>query len=214
MPIDEKKLKADLTALGVTNIGQAMLASGVELAKHESDLYVYATPLTKKILSSFGKDRRTISEMTFSDQVGRKVMFDVPFMYPEAEDFQKFPANVVVERTGYRGVKSPAHWGEMGLDIPFAATGVDIITFATPEGQQPVMVNGEAGLKGFSLQKGAQDWDCSFEWADGQKTDLTLSHEEFAKMMSGPENNLDVSAINRLVAEAAPKPEVSDAPSP
>ncbi len=55
-----------------------------EMDHHESDLYVYVTPLTRKIIEEWCKEHsfsRTWHCPTFRDAVTGKLMFDCVFQY-------------------------------------------------------------------------------------------------------------------------------------
>jgi len=53
-----------------------LLAAGVPLDNHESDLYVKDTPEARAILAKHGK-----RAAPFVNQIDHTIWFDVPFMY-------------------------------------------------------------------------------------------------------------------------------------
>lgn len=60
------------------DIYKEMQSTGVEIASHESDLYVPVTAATRAIV-----DRYTSRDIvtTFTDQATGKLWFDIPFAY-------------------------------------------------------------------------------------------------------------------------------------
>lgn len=55
-----------------------------DMFHHYSDLYVYLTPLTKKVIDQWIKDngyKKNLFVSTFTDQVTGEKMYDVAFQY-------------------------------------------------------------------------------------------------------------------------------------
>lgn len=51
---------------------------------HCSDLYIYLTPLTKRVVDAWFKERqmdRTLFVKTFTDQITGRPMYDIAFQY-------------------------------------------------------------------------------------------------------------------------------------
>lgn len=60
-----------------------------EMYHHESDLYVFLTPLTKRVIDEWFKENgltRSLFVSTFRDQITGKPMYDVAFQYTPAFD--------------------------------------------------------------------------------------------------------------------------------
>lgn len=60
-----------------------------EMYHHESDLYVFLTPLTKRVIDEWFKEEglhRHLFVSTFRDQITGKPMYDVAFQYTPAFD--------------------------------------------------------------------------------------------------------------------------------
>lgn len=55
-----------------------MLAAGVALDSHESDMYAEVTPASRAIVARY---QHRDNVRTFTDAVTGKLMFDVPFSY-------------------------------------------------------------------------------------------------------------------------------------
>lgn len=52
--------------------------------RHESDLYIYLTPLTKRVVDSWFKEQglhRHLFVSTFTDQITGRAMYDIAFQY-------------------------------------------------------------------------------------------------------------------------------------
>lgn len=66
---------------------ERLLAAGYprnEMYHHYSNLYVFATPLTKRIVDRWAADNglhRHLFVSTFTDQVTGRLMYDVAFQY-------------------------------------------------------------------------------------------------------------------------------------
>ena len=55
-----------------------------DMYHHESDLYVFITPLSKRVIDEWFKEEgltRNLFVSTFRDQVTGKLMYDVAFQY-------------------------------------------------------------------------------------------------------------------------------------
>lgn len=55
-----------------------------EMGHHRSDLYVYVTPLTRRVINEWFEEKgfnRDSFVSTFTDQVSGKPMYDVAFQY-------------------------------------------------------------------------------------------------------------------------------------
>ena len=55
-----------------------------DMFHHYSDLYVYATPLTKSVIEKWCKDQgleRNLFVSTFHDQITGRGMYDIAFQY-------------------------------------------------------------------------------------------------------------------------------------
>lgn len=60
-----------------------------EMYHHESDLYVFLTPLTKRVIDEWFKEEgltRSLFVSTFRDQITGESMYDVAFQYTPAFD--------------------------------------------------------------------------------------------------------------------------------
>ena len=60
-----------------------------EMYHHESDLYVFLTPLTKRVIDEWFKEEgltRSLFVSTFRDQSTGESMYDVAFQYTPAFD--------------------------------------------------------------------------------------------------------------------------------
>lgn len=66
---------------------QMLLAAGYpesQMGHHESDLYVFVSPITQRIINQWCKANgyhRHLFVNTFYDQVTGKLMYDIPFAY-------------------------------------------------------------------------------------------------------------------------------------
>ena len=58
-----------------------------DIGHHDSDLYVYVTPLTTKIIKEWMKDNNYTDNLygimvqTFKDQITGRMMYDIAFQY-------------------------------------------------------------------------------------------------------------------------------------
>lgn len=55
-----------------------------QMFNHCSDLYVFATPLTKRVVDKWFKDEglnKSLFVKTFTDQLTGRPMYDIPFQY-------------------------------------------------------------------------------------------------------------------------------------
>ena len=60
-----------------------------EMYHHESDLYVFLTPLTKRVIDEWFKEEgltRSLFVSTFRDQITGESMYEVDFQYKPAFD--------------------------------------------------------------------------------------------------------------------------------
>lgn len=65
-----------------------------EMYHHESDLYVFLTPLTKRVIDEWFKEKgltRSLFVSTFRDQITSKPMYDIAFQYTPAFDRSIWP---------------------------------------------------------------------------------------------------------------------------
>ena len=66
---------------------QMLLAAGYpesQMAHHESDLYIFVTQMTQRVVNQWCKDsgyHRHLFVNTFQDQITGRMMFDVAFAY-------------------------------------------------------------------------------------------------------------------------------------
>lgn len=61
-----------------TNIYAALVAAGVSVQAHESDLYAEVTPVSRGILATY-KHRANVR--TFVDAVTGRLTYDIPFAF-------------------------------------------------------------------------------------------------------------------------------------
>lgn len=55
-----------------------------QIFNHESDLYVFVTPLTQRVVNKWCEDNRYAKHLfmkTFTDQISGRPMYDIPFQY-------------------------------------------------------------------------------------------------------------------------------------
>lgn len=207
-PDISKNLKATLSSEGVKNVREAMLATGIELIKREKDLCVYSSRLSVSLLQDY-----RISASFFLDPCGDHLMRSVRSMYPTEQEFAKFPPNVEITRTGYKDIKSVAHWGAYGIEIPHATDGVSSIRYSDAIAPSPEAA--EMGISGFSIERRARgEMAVSIEFADGQSVEKTLSRQEFSDILSDNHNAFCLETIQTLVHDMAPEPNVSESPTP
>ena len=67
---------------------------GKAMYHHESDLYVFLTPLTKRVIDKWFKEEgltRSLFVSTFRDQITGKPMYDIAFQYTPAFDRSIWP---------------------------------------------------------------------------------------------------------------------------
>ena len=65
-----------------------------EMYHHESDLYVFLTPLTKRVIDEWFKEEgltRSLFVSVFRDQITGKPMYDIAFQYTPAFDRRIWP---------------------------------------------------------------------------------------------------------------------------
>ncbi|GBQ84795.1 hypothetical protein AA14337_2915 [Acetobacter malorum DSM 14337] len=207
-PDISKNLKDTLSVEGVENIREAMLATGVELIRREKDLCVYSTGLSISLLQDFG-----IGASFFLDPCGDHLMRSVRAMYPTDKELAKFPANVEIVRTGHKEVRSVAHWGVYGLDIPHPTDGVSSIRYSAAIAPSPQAE--ELGISSFSIERGVRgEMEVSIEFSDGQIVERTLSGQEFSAILSPHSNAFSLLSIQSLVSDMAPEPKISESPAP
>lgn len=65
---------------------ETLLSSGypkTDIFNHESDMYIYVTPLTTRLIEEFWPDdnMRGLFVKTFTDNINKKLMYDVAFAY-------------------------------------------------------------------------------------------------------------------------------------
>ena len=68
-----------------------------EMYHHELDLYVFITPLTKRVIGEWFKENgltRSLFVSTFRDQITGKPMYDVAFQYTPALNSVRTNMNV------------------------------------------------------------------------------------------------------------------------
>lgn len=68
-----------------------------EMYHHESDLYVFLTPLTKRVIDEWFKEKgltRSLFVSTFKDQITGKPMYDIAFQYTPALNSVRTNMNV------------------------------------------------------------------------------------------------------------------------
>ena len=63
------------------SIYEQMKSAGVEIASHETDLYVPVNPTTQKIVDGYTFKTNVTS---FTSQIDGKLWFDIPFAYQPA----------------------------------------------------------------------------------------------------------------------------------
>ena len=69
---------------------EALLEAGYpseDIAHHDSDLYIYVTPLTTKVIKEWMKDNNYTENLNgfliqkFRDQITGRIMYDIAFQY-------------------------------------------------------------------------------------------------------------------------------------
>lgn len=59
-----------------------------QMYNHYSDLYIFATPLTKRVINEWFAEQKLHRELfvsTFTDQITGKLMYDIAFQYYKEE---------------------------------------------------------------------------------------------------------------------------------